>query len=420
MAESRRILLIGGNPSHFHAAKALDLEVVYCQFPGDFKPEYGSLVEGAVLADYTDWDTFRPLVKAAYEAWGFSTVVSLTEPGLDPAGRVNDLLGLGGTSYEVSHRFTNKYMMRRRLAEVASPNVPIVASAVVAGRDSMAEFGAEHGYPFIVKPAAGTASFGVYQVTDESAIDTVLAAIGERRADTSHPLTQVYDLDQYLMEEYIDGPVYSAEAFSFDGRHIVLANTEAITLEGTVVHAGHAVPARLAPELEDAVSTAIPAFLDAMGYRDGPSHTEFKLSERGPVVIESQNRIGGALINEMVRAVYGIDMHELTMGWPHRLVEEVTTRPAATGAAASWLVVAAPGEILEIGGVDGVLADPDTLGIDLGGAKPGDVVRSLDGSWDGLGHVAVRDADTGSAIDAGLAKVADIKVRTRPAADPRF
>jgi hypothetical protein len=151
-----------------------------------------------------------------------------------------------------------------------------------------------------------------------------------------------------------------------------------------------------------------------MEYRDGPSHTEIKVSRRGPVVIESQNRVGGALINEMVQAVYGVDLHELTMGWPHRMVDAVPARPAATGAAASWLVVADPGEIVEIGGLDGVLSDPGTLAVDLPIAV-GDVVRSFDGQWDGLGHVAVAAVDTDAAIDISQARVADIKIRTRPA-----
>jgi hypothetical protein len=132
-----RILLIGGNPKHFHAAKAAGLEVVYCQFPDEFRPEYGPLVVGALLADYTDWATFGPLAEAAHRTWGFTTVVSLTEPGLDPAGRVRDLLGLAGPSYEVSHRFTDKYVMRRRLAEVASPDVPAIGAEVLTDRESL-------------------------------------------------------------------------------------------------------------------------------------------------------------------------------------------------------------------------------------------------------------------------------------------
>ncbi len=410
-----RILLIGGNPKHFHAAKAAGLEVVYVQNPDEFKPEYGPLVVGALLADYTDWDTFRPLVEAAHRAWGFTTVVSLTEPGLDPAGRVRDLLGLGGPSYEVSHRFTDKYVMRRRLAEVAHPDVPAIGASVLRGRESLTAFGARYGYPFIVKPGAGTASFGVHRVDGADEVDAVFSAISSERDVSDHPFLGQYDLDEYVMEEYIDGTLYSAEAFSFAGSHQVLAITEAVTLPGTVVHAGHAVPARLSEAEVASVARMIPAFLDALGYSDGPSHTEFKFSPRGPVVIESQNRIGGALINEMVFAVHGVDMHELTMKWPHGEVAPLPVAPPASGAAASWLAVAEPGEILEIAGVDGVEADPATLAIDLGGAAPGDVVRSLDGSWDGLGHVAVVAENTTAAIEFSQAKVADIKVRTRPA-----
>ncbi|RSM50829.1 ATP-grasp domain-containing protein [Amycolatopsis balhimycina DSM 5908] len=409
-----RILLIGGNPKHFQAAKAAGLEVVYCQNPGEFKPEYGPQVVGAILADYTDWATFRPLVRAAHRAWGFTTVVSLTEPGLDPAGRVRDLLGLGGPSYEVSHRFTDKNVMRRRIAEVASPDVPVIGAAVLAGRDSLTEFGARHGYPFIVKPGAGTASFGVHRVDGPDDVDPVFEAVSCERDVPEHPFLGQYDLDEYVLEEYVDGTLYSAEAFSFAGRHTVLAITEAVTLEGTVVHAGHAIPARLSAADVAAVERMIPAFLDALEYTDGPSHTEFKLSPRGPVVIESQNRIGGALINEMVHEVHGIDMHELTMKWPHGSVAPVVAALPARGAAASWLAVAEPGEILEIAGVEAVAADPATLAVDLGGAAPGDVVRSLDGSWDGLGHVAVRAAGTTAAIEFSRARVGDIKVRTRP------
>src|SRR6266567_7990819 len=291
MTTRPRILLIGGNPKHFHAATDLDIEVVYVQFPDEYKAEYGLLVTGAVLTDYTNWDTFRPLVTAAHETWGFTHVVSLTEPGLDPAARVNDLLGLPGSSYEVSHRFTDKNLMRRRIAELAPPDVPVIGTAIVTGRDSLTEFGDQYGYPFIVKPTQGTASYGVQKVTEQSQIDAVWDAICRQRNDSSHPLTSVYDLDEYIMEEWVDGILYSAEAFSFDGKHTVLAITEAITNPENLVHVGHVIPGRLTPEVEATVAAMTTGFLDAMEYPDGPSHTEFKMStKRGPVIIESQNR----------------------------------------------------------------------------------------------------------------------------------
>jgi len=416
MATSRkRMLLIGGLPGQLRKAASFDAEIVYCQFIDKFEPEQAALVDAAILADYTDWKTFRPLVEAAHEVWDFDAVVSLTEPGLDPAGRVNDLLGLPGTSYEVSHRFANKWAMRQWLAEHSPPGLPVVAAAVVTGRDSLAEFGAAHGYPFIVKPTGGTASVGVLRVPSASALDSVWSRIGELRADTSHPLVHAYDLTEFVMEEYVEGDFHTVETFSFGGRHVVLTITQTTTLDSMFVHDGHAIPAKLAPEVEAALVDATVRFLDALELRDGPAHTEFVLTAKGPVVIESQNRVGGALFGAMMEAVYGVDPQKMAIGWPLGLVAELPDRPAATGAAASLLVLAEPGRVLEVLGLDEVRADPDTLDVNVA-IGPGDVVRQFDASWDGLGYVAMLAEDADTAAQRCRESVAKIKIQTEPQA----
>jgi biotin carboxylase len=411
MAVRKTMLLIGGGPAHLRKACAVDADVVYVQFREEFRPEYGAMVKSAILTDYTDWNTLRPLVEAAHEVWGFSAVTSLTEPGLDPAGRVNDLLGLGGTSYEVSHRFTDKWLMRRRLAEQAPADVPPVGAALMTGRDSIAEFGARYGYPFIVKPAGGTASFGVLRVSGPDSIGSVWQQIRELREDSDHPLIDPYDLNQYVMEEYIEGPLYSAETFSFGGRHVVMAITERATPDGSFVHVGHATPARLDPAVEDLVTTAMPRFLDAMGLRDGNAHTEFKVTESGLAIIESQNRIGGSLIHLLIKSVYGVDPQTLAFSWPLGLADELTGRPAANGGAASWLVVAEPGRVVDIQGVDEVRADPAVLAVETY-VGLGDVVREFDGEWDGVAHIAAHGGDVGAASSICRRNLAKLKIRT--------
>jgi len=414
MTSDSCLLVIGGTLEHLRKAHSTGADIVYCQFEQDFHPEAADLVNDVILTDYTDWEKLRPLVQAAHRKWGFTAAASLTEPGLDPVARVNDLLGLGGTSYEVSHRFTDKWQMRRRIAETEPENVPIVGASLVTDRHSIAKFGAAFGYPFIVKPSGGTASFGVMMVTGEDSVDQVWAQIRALRADSAHPLLHAYDLSEFIMEEYIAGPLCSAEVYSFGGRHVVMAITEAISQESGHVHVGHALPARITPALEATVVEATTDFLDAMGLRDGPSHTELKLSPRGPVVIESQNRIGGALINSMIKAVYGIDPQQLAFSRPLGLADELTNRPAPAGGAASWLVVAEPGRVQEVCGLEEVRTDPATIGVTFGVA-PGDMVRPLAGSWDGLGHIATYGPDTGTAIAACRANLARIEVRTEPA-----
>jgi hypothetical protein len=69
--------------------------------------------------------------------------VSLTEPGLEAAGRVNDLFGLGGTGYEVTRLFRDKLAMRRQLADL---DPTAIAAAPLHERADLTDFGARHGY----------------------------------------------------------------------------------------------------------------------------------------------------------------------------------------------------------------------------------------------------------------------------------
>lgn len=410
MTSAKRLLLVGGSVTHLSKARASGADIVWIRMPDEVGPAGAEAGVEVVRADYADEETLRRVVLEAHAVRPFDAAVSLTEPGLDPAARVNDLLGLPGTGYEVAHRFTDKYLMRRRLEEVAAPEIRIVASALVDGHDSLRRFGAAHGYPFIVKPTCGTASFGVLKVNGEEETAAAWREIGRLRS-SDHPLVHAYDLDEFIMEEYVDGPLCSAEAFSFAGRHVVVAVTEAITEDSNHVHVGHALPARIGPDTEADVVRVTAAFLDAMGYRDGASHTEFKLTPRGPVVIESQARVGGALLGDLMEDVYGVDLQELAFSWPLGRAGALPERPRPRGGCASWLLVAEPGKVREIRGLEAVRARPDTVGVDLW-VGPGDVVRSFDGQWDGLGHVASRGEDTTDAIDRCRRSMAELHIVT--------
>jgi biotin carboxylase len=189
--------------------------------------------------------------------------------------------------------------------------------------------------------------------------------------------------------------------------------TEAITEKSNHVHVGHAIPARLGPDAERAVAATAVAFLDAMGFRDGPTHTEIILGPRGPVICESQNRVGGALLTDMIEDVYGHDPMSMAIGWPAGLVDPLPERPAPRGAAASWLLLADEGRVDRVDGLATVEADPDTVAVDLW-VGPGDLVRPFAGQWDGLGHVAARGPDTDTAVARSRRAAGRLVIHTRP------
>jgi hypothetical protein len=393
MSSSPTVLIVGGKLKIVEKAKRLGLRVLYLQHPRQFTPEHQGLVDAAILVDYTDWSVVGPLARGAYDAYGFGAVLSLTEPGLVPASRINDLLGLPGNPVSVSERLLDKWAMREHLAWAGTPTV---AAALVDGRASLARFGRDHGYPFIVKPSLGTASVGVYRVDGPPQVDQVwhaFAALRDRPADLLCPV------DTFVMEEYVDGPEYSVEAFSFDGRHVVVAVTEKLTAGENFVETGHAMPARLDGDLENGIVGCVVGFLDAVGLRHGPSHTEVRVGPSGPRVIESHNRVGGGRICELVETAYGIDLDEMALGWPFGLVPELHDRPVPRQAAATRFVLGGPGKVAEVDVPDAVRTHPAVVVVDVW-ARPGDEVGTPTGGWDRLGQVATSGPDTAAAIRA--------------------
>ncbi|OKK14271.1 carboxylase [Streptomyces sp. CB00455] len=411
---TRTVLLIGGVDVHLERFKALGVRVVLIQHPDKVTAFQTRTADVTLVVDYTDWNTVLPFAEAARTVYGVDAVVSLTEPGLNPAARLADLFGLSdGRRYEVSRRMRDKWLMRRHLI---SRGLPAPHCARVEGRESLEAFGELAGYPFIVKPVSTTAGFGLIRAESPEDLSRVWARVQELDGGRTDRGSTMFVVDGFLMESYIDGPEFSVEALSFAGRHVIVAVTEKLVDETHFAELGHALPARLSEGDRDRITGAVEQFLTGMGVTDGPSHTEIRLSSRGPVVIESHNRLGGDHIVELVEAAYGIDMVAYGAAWAVGLTEALTVGPDPTGAACTRFVLRSPGTVVAVSGVGEVADRPDVLLAQVSVA-PGDTVRPLRDNWDRLGCVVVRAADTDSAIELceRLARE-EIRIDIEPAA----
>ncbi len=408
MRPDNTLLIIGHKTSTVRRAKAFGLDVILLQHKSKLDPEQAELADVTFVVDYTDWELVRPLVEAAYRTWGFRAALSLTEPGLDIAARINDLLGLGGTGYEVSHRLRDKWVMRRHLADAEGLGI---AADLVSDRARLERFGAEYGYPFIVKPTDMTAGWGLLPVDGPDDLERVWGEVRRLREDGVTYGTTLFTIQDFIMEEYVSGPEFSIEAFSFGGRHSIVAITEKLVDDGHFVELGHTLPARIDEALERDIVRTVTRFLDVIGLADGPSHTEVRIGARGPAVIESHNRIGGDRIGDLIRTAYGIDLADYAVAWPFGLVDELPDRPAPLAGACVRFLHGRPGRIQRLSGIDELEAHPDVIATELT-AKVGDVVRPLQNNWDRLGLVAVRGADSDAAVATCNDLLASIDVET--------
>lgn len=368
---ARRVLMFGGSQQTMRRALALGIEPLLLQPPEEYDEKYLPLVGDLAAVDYGDEAGVLALARDLYNSRPFLRAVSVTEAGMLPAARVNQALGLGGNPVSAVERLKDKASMRRLLNGIGlSP----VAAAETRDAAGIARFGAEYGYPVIVKPPDASASVGVSKVDGPAGVEAAW-----RRATGSGG-------HRVLVEEYLTGPEISVEAFSYGpGRHHVVAFTAKTTLPN-FVEIGHVVPAELSAGDARLVAGLVTALLNAVGHRDGPSHTEVKLTAAGPRIIESHNRQGGDRITDLVELVHGVDLIALMLAWATGQAAEWAAPPPARGAAAIRFLTPPPGLLTTITGADEVRTWEGVVDVQLA-LTPGDPIPTVQSSRDRAGHV---------------------------------
>ncbi|MGH3875546.1 MAG: ATP-grasp domain-containing protein [Actinophytocola sp.] len=406
------VLVVGGPSIHVCKARELGLDVDYAQYPNRYDSGHWPYVDHALLLDYADFDQLLPLARTLHETSPFQAVLTLSDFGLLPAAQLNEAFGLGGESVETVELLLDKSRMRRHLA---AKGISPVASAVGRCTQDVREFVQAHGLPIIVKPTREGGSLAVFHVRDQADADTVADRYRALADKAWNPgdLGFADSFDEFLMEEFLDGPEISVETLSFDGRHVVVAVTDK-ELGGTgFAEVGLSTPSAQPGETLRDATRLVTDLLDAVGLRNGPAHTEVKLTSRGPRIVESHNRIGGGGINDMTETVYGVDMERYALCAGLGVLEPLAASPEPRGAASHAAIMPEPGRVVEVTGEDVVRADPAFIDLNVR-VKPGDVVRPLTWNEDISGWVLARGADTADAVANGRRLAAAIHVRTEP------
>ncbi|MEW2268890.1 ATP-grasp domain-containing protein [Streptomyces sp. SID685] len=409
MAQPDTILIIGGRLEALQKAKELGLRVVFLQHKERLLPGQADTADVLLLVDYLDWEVTRPIVRAAHEAYGFTAVMTLVEQATELAGRINDMLGLGGTSFEVARRFHDKLRMREWLHHTGFESV---GCAEVTSAQDVRDFAERHGFPVVVKPLDGTASRGVAVIHSPADVEESWAEVTGLRGRADLPMATFYPVDRFIAEEYIDGVEYSAESFSFDGHHVVVSLTG--KFHDGCVEMGHALPAILPEDVETAAVAHVVGFLTAMGLTDGVGHTEIKLSSKGPRIIEGHDRVAGDRLLDLVAVTHGFDMERYASGWPMRVLPALADRPEPVlGSVTKW-VNGSPGTVVAVEGVDELRAEPGVFAVDVH-VSPGDVIEPMADNFGRHVQVLVTADTTAAAIERIDSLMDRVRIVTRPA-----
>lgn len=203
--------------------------------------------------------------------------------------------GLPGKDWRTAYRAKNKAEMRRQLAALG---IDTLWHRVACAADDLAAAD-EVPFPCIVKPREGVASQQVSLAHDRDELQAQCAAIW-----ASHPGQAV------LLEEYIDGPLYTMETLG-DGKDVVALGGFRVKLS----------PPPHFVELEADWGTGLAAeqegrLLDTLrrfGVGFGACHTEFVMTQSGPRLIEINYRNIGDYREFLLRDTLQIPLFEIVL-----------------------------------------------------------------------------------------------------------
>ena len=219
-----------------------------------------------------------------------------TDVAVMTIGRVNDALGLSGISYEAARLACDKVLMKKcyedngvRTAKYRKVYFNENLNRKIEGLE----------YPLIVKIVDSSGSRGITRVDTPSQLP---GAIRNAQAFTRK--------DYYIVEEFIVGREFGAQAFVMDGKvQFILPHGDYIFHGSTGVPAGHFAPYALTKEqMEDCCRTTEQA-LKAMKLDNCACNCDFIMQDGKTYVLEIGGRSGATCLAELVSIYYGYDYY---------------------------------------------------------------------------------------------------------------
>ncbi len=341
--------------------------------------------DNVFTAETNDVPALIDFLRRQHEILRFDGVVTVCDYYIDTVAQVAQALGLPQAFSANVVMERRKHLVREAIERAGLPN-PLFKTAT--SWDATREAAAQIGYPLIVKPSDLASSAFVRLVNNEAELRDAFMALENFpknfREQSREPL--------WLLEEYMSGEEVSVEACTFRGETTIIGITDkSVTGFPYFIEDGHMFPARLEVEQAKAIESLVRNALEAVGHDHGISHTEVKLTPKGPRIVEINPRPGGNYIAELIEHVTGIDFLQaqidLALGQRPNLMRKET---GVASAAIKFLVPPQGGYVTAVEGVDTLAADPHVVRWTLSPMAGTQVAAPVDNACY-LGHVMAID-----------------------------
>lgn len=290
----KKLLILGAGQMQVPII-ALAKKLGYCTVVADYDPMAPGFKYADVVSTISTIDK-EAVLKLAQEE-NVDGLLTTSDYPVRVVSYVGEKLGLSAMTQRVAQVCTNKYEQRQLFKE-SGVNTPFF---IQCNQDS--DLSVLTAFPYIVKPVDSSASRGVEEVHNDSQLkEAVKNACDQSRTGNA------------IVESFIGGKEFSVETLTQDGKTHIIQITEKLTRgeeQGYFVEDTHIEPARISGKEVDAIRSEVMKATKAVGVDNCPTHTEIKLWDGKPYIIEMACRLGGDYItSDLVPLSTGISMME--------------------------------------------------------------------------------------------------------------
>lgn len=229
-------------------------------------------------------------------------IIPASDEGIDWATRLAHDLGLPGNNPENLKKMTDKQFMHEALKD---SNLRYIRSKPVYSFEEAKEFISQlDGSKFVVKPSVGGATVGVCVCENDDELRDAL--------ELNWKYSSKNDFET-LVQEYIGGKEYSLETLCCNGFYKAIGGFyfEKIQIPGKGPVYNYSISLDDTSPIFAEIEEYNYKVVSALGIKYGILHAEYKIDEKGPVLIEINCRVIGPLHN-----IYGMDCT-----WKHHLTD---------------------------------------------------------------------------------------------------
>ncbi len=292
----KRLMVLGagrGQIRLIEAAKELGYTAIVASIPGNY-PGF-SYADEICHVDISSPDEVYQCAKRL-KIDGIAT--ACLDTGIESVGYVCDKMGLCGLSYQSARISNDKYLMKEAFKKFG---VSTAEYRTILSVEDLKRAVCELKFPLIIKAVDLQGSKGIYICNDEQQVFSNYEKVMEETRQ-----------DYCIIEEFIQGEVFGAQALIHNGEIRFLLLTGGITFLGdTKIPVGHFVPYNSDDAFNDLARAEVCKAIQAVGLDNCFINLDLIKRNNECFVIELTGRLGANCLPELIQIHYDIPVYQM-------------------------------------------------------------------------------------------------------------